>query len=157
MTGSETSLTETKSVKTPQVWPQAKAFKTPNADPNLGARLTDLNILDEKTSEYNIRIPAIAVASNGDILASYDLRPLNGAWHGGDSPNENSIVQRRSTDGGKTWGPRTTVAEGKVAGQGKRFGWSDPPTSLTTRLARSSTSTSVLLTQVCLIILPTVS
>ncbi|MEW6878102.1 exo-alpha-sialidase [Trueperella pyogenes] len=120
------TLTETKSVKTPRVWPQAKAFKTPNADPRLGARLTDLNILDEKTSEYNIRIPAIAVASNGDILASYDLRPLNGAWKGGDSPNENSIVQRRSTDGGKTWGPRTTIAEGKVAEIGKRFGWSDP-------------------------------
>ncbi|QOR45039.1 exo-alpha-sialidase [Trueperella pecoris] len=43
-----------------------------------------------------------------------------------DSPNENSIVQRRSTDGGNTWGPRTVIAKGKVAGKGERFGWSDP-------------------------------
>ncbi|MGV4376754.1 exo-alpha-sialidase [Trueperella pyogenes] len=120
------TLTETKSVKTPRVWPQAKAFKTPNADPNLAAHLTPMQVIENNTSKYNIRIPAITVASNGDLLASYDLRPLNGAASGGDSPNENSIVQRRSTDGGKTWGPRTTVAEGKVAGQGKRFGWSDP-------------------------------
>ncbi|MEW6866136.1 exo-alpha-sialidase [Trueperella pyogenes] len=120
------TLTETKSVKTPRVWPQAKAFKTPNADPRLDTRLTELNILDNETNEYNIRIPAIAVASNGDILASYDLRPKQGARPGGDSPNENSIVQRRSTDGGKTWGPRTTISEGKVAKEGERYGWSDP-------------------------------
>ncbi|WP_159074039.1 sialidase family protein [Trueperella pyogenes] len=120
------TLTETKSVKTPRVWPQAKAFKTPNADPRLDTRLTELNILDNETNEYNIRIPAIAVASNGDILASYDLRPLDGVSKGGDSPNENSIVQRRSKDGGKTWGPMTYIAKGKVAGDGERFGWSDP-------------------------------
>ncbi|WP_341740409.1 exo-alpha-sialidase [Trueperella pyogenes] len=120
------TLRKIKSVSVPRVWPKATAFKTPNADPRLDARLTDLKILDKDTSEYNIRIPAITVASNGDILASYDLRPKIGARPGGDSPNENSIVQRRSTDGGKTWGPRTTIAEGKVAEAGKRFGWSDP-------------------------------
>ncbi len=120
------TLTETKSVKTPRVWPQAKAFKTPNADPNLAAHLTPMQVIENNTSKYNIRIPAIAVASNGDILASYDLRPLDGAWNGGDSPNENSIVQRRSKDGGKTWGPMTYIAKGKVAGDGERFGWSDP-------------------------------
>lgn len=44
-----------------------------------------------------------------------------------DSPNPNSIVQRRSTDGGQTWGPMTTIAQGFVgdADTGK-YGWSDP-------------------------------
>ncbi|UVJ55123.1 exo-alpha-sialidase [Trueperella pyogenes] len=120
------TLEKSKSVSVPRVWPKATAFKTPNADPRVDARLTDLKILDKDTSDYNIRIPAITVASNGDILASYDLRPKIGARNGGDSPNENSIVQRRSTDGGKTWGPRTTIAEGKVAKEGERYGWSDP-------------------------------
>ncbi|WP_461005028.1 exo-alpha-sialidase [Trueperella pyogenes] len=128
VTQGEHTSTETASATTPTptTWPAATGFAAPNADPNLAARLTPLQVIENNTSEYNIRIPAIAVASNGDILASYDLRPLNGAWKGGDSPNENSIVQRRSTDGGKTWGPRTTIAEGKVAEIGKRFGWSDP-------------------------------
>ncbi|QOR47074.1 exo-alpha-sialidase [Trueperella pecoris] len=121
-----TVLTKSETVNVPQAWPKATAFKAPNADPRLDARLTKLQILDKDTSAYNIRIPAIAVASNGDILASYDLRPKAGATAGMDSPNENSIVQRRSTDGGKTWGPLTPLAEGKVAREGERFGWSDP-------------------------------
>ena len=44
------------------------------------------------------RIPALADLGGGVILAAYDGRP-----DGGDSPSPNSIVQRRSTDGGKTW------------------------------------------------------
>lgn len=124
----ERTSTETASATTPTptTWPAATGFAVPNADPNLAARLTPLQIIENNTSEYNIRIPAIAVASNGDILASYDLRPLDGVSKGGDSPNENSIVQRRSKDGGKTWGPMTYIAKGKVAGDGERFGWSDP-------------------------------
>lgn len=124
----DSSSTEsaTAATPTPATWPKATPFAAPNADPRLEARLTDLNVIEKNTSEYNIRIPAIAVASNGDLLASYDLRPINGRWKGGDSPNENSIVQRRSTDGGKTWGPMTYIAKGKIAGEGERFGWSDP-------------------------------
>lgn len=125
--GEHTSIeTASATTPTPTTWPAATGFAAPNADPNLAARLTPLQVIENNTSEYNIRIPAIAVASNGDILASYDLRPLDGAWKGGDSPNENSIVQRRSKDGGKTWGPMTYIAKGKVAGDGERFGWSDP-------------------------------
>ncbi|WP_160326864.1 exo-alpha-sialidase, partial [Trueperella bernardiae] len=125
--GDRTSVeTARATTPTPTIRPAATAFTPPNADPRLEANLTDLQILESNTSAYNIRIPAIAVASNGDILASYDLRPTNGAWNGGDSPNENSIVQRRSTDGGKTWGPMTVIAEGKVAPAGERYGWSDP-------------------------------
>ncbi len=125
--GDRTSVeTARATTPTPTVRPAATGFTAPNADPRLEANLTDLQILESNTSAYNIRIPAIAVASNGDILASYDLRPTNGVWRGGDSPNENSIMQRRSTDGGKTWGPATAIAEGKVAPEGQRYGWSDP-------------------------------
>lgn len=66
------------------------------------------------------RIPALAVASNGDLLAAYDYRPNMPA----DSPNPNSIVQRRSTDNGKTWGPETIVAGGEEGTQ--KVGYSDP-------------------------------
>ncbi|MBB1508725.1 GDSL-type esterase/lipase family protein [Tessaracoccus sp. MC1756] len=78
---------------------------------------------DKEFSNY--RIPGIIQLPNGDILASYDGRP-----GGGDSPNPNSIVQRRSTDGGKTWGEMTYIARGSHRGtsnQGAwRFGYSDP-------------------------------
>ncbi|WP_158588241.1 exo-alpha-sialidase [Galactobacter valiniphilus] len=67
----------------------------------------------------NYRIPALTVAPNGDLLASYDGRPT-----GGDAPGPNSILQRRSTDGGKSWGAQTVVAAG-VTSAPKR-GYSDP-------------------------------
>lgn len=119
--------TATAATPTPTVWPDATPFPAPNADPSLAPELSEMVMIEEHVAgEYNIRIPAIAIASNGDILASYDLRPTNGAWGGGDSPNENSIVQRRSHDGGETWGPMTTIAEGNVAPAGERYGWSDP-------------------------------
>lgn len=66
------------------------------------------------------RIPALTVAPNGDILAAWDGRP-NGCF---DSPNPNSIIQRRSTDGGKTWGKATYIAAGKEAAP--KWGYSDP-------------------------------
>src|SRR5699024_887630 len=53
------------------------------------------------------RIPALTVTNDGDVLASFDGRP-----NGGDAPNPNSILQRRSTDNGQTWGEITTIAEG---------------------------------------------
>ena len=57
----------------------------------------------------NYRIPAVIQLNNGDILLSYDGRPT-----GTDSPGPNSILQRRSTDGGKTWGETTVVSQGKT-------------------------------------------
>lgn len=66
------------------------------------------------------RIPALVTANNGDLLASYDYRPNMPA----DSPNPNSIVQRRSTDNGKTWGPETVIAKGVESGD--VVGYSDP-------------------------------
>ena len=61
----------------------------------------------------NYRIPALAHLGNGIVLASYDGRP-----YGGDSPQPNSIIQRRSTDNGKTWGAPTYVARGQMPATG---------------------------------------
>ena len=74
---------------------------------------------------FNYRIPAIVQLANGDILASYDGRPT-----GEDSPGANSIVQRRSTDGGATWGAETFIHEGTIddptIDDDEKLGYSDP-------------------------------
>lgn len=67
----------------------------------------------------NYRIPAIIQLEGGDLLASYDGRPT-----GIDAPGPNSILQRRSTDGGRTWGEQTVVAQGEDGAQ--KIGYSDP-------------------------------
>lgn len=66
------------------------------------------------------RIPALTQANNGWILAAWDGRP-GGC---GDSPNPNSIVQRISKDGGKSWTPGQVIAQGKTGAD--RYGYSDP-------------------------------
>ncbi len=79
------------------------------------------NAIDPVLGRY-YRIPALAHLGDGVVLASYDGRP-----DGGDSPSPNSIIQRRSTDNGKTWGAPTFVAKGQPAAEGKlRYGFSDP-------------------------------
>lgn len=68
------------------------------------------------------RIVALANAGDGVVLASYDGRP-----DGGDSPSPNSILQRRSTDGGDTWGEPTYISKGQPESEGKqKYGFSDP-------------------------------
>lgn len=94
---------------------QAEPAKAKDANPAAEARdPRDITTLSASDSDARIRIPAIAVAPNGDLLASYDYRPRAGQAGGGDSPNENSIIQRRSKDNGKTWEPETIVARGLV-------------------------------------------
>ena len=70
------------------------------------------------------RIVALANLGDGVVLASYDGRP-----DGQDSPSPNSILQRRSTDGGESWGSPTYIAKGqpgdKAAGK-QQYGFSDP-------------------------------
>jgi sialidase-1 len=51
----------------------------------------------------NIRIPAVVVTGNGVVLAFAEGR------QGGDH-SENDIIVRRSTDGGRTWGPVQVIA-----------------------------------------------
>lgn len=70
----------------------------------------------------NFRIPALAVAPNGDLLAAFDKRPVHG-----DSPAPNSIWQRRSRDGGRTWEEPTVVRAGLESEEpGEKLGYSDP-------------------------------
>lgn len=66
------------------------------------------------------RIPALTTATNGWILAAWDGRP-GGC---GDAPNPNSIVQRISKDGGKSWLPQEVVAAGHPGNN--KYGYSDP-------------------------------
>ncbi len=114
-------------VETNGSWPAATGFEAPDADPNLEANITSALSIASSDADNNIRIPAIAVASNGDILAAYDKRPKAGGG-GGDSPNANWIMQRRSTDGGTTWGPEVVIAQGNNgdANANGRKGYSDP-------------------------------
>lgn len=53
------------------------------------------------------RIPAIVTAADGTLIAVADKRIENN----NDLPGRIDVVARRSTDGGKTWGPFITVAE----------------------------------------------
>ncbi len=79
------------------------------------------NAIDPVLGKY-YRIVAMADLGNGVLLAAYDGRP-----DGGDSPSPNSIVQRRSTDGGKTWGAPTFIARGQLGSTGvQKYGFSDP-------------------------------
>ncbi|MET4147634.1 exo-alpha-sialidase [Arthrobacter sp. UYCo732] len=79
------------------------------------------NGIDPVLGKY-YRIVGLASLGNGVVLASYDGRP-----DGRDSPSPNSIIQRRSTDGGKTWGAPMFVARGQVTAPGVlRYGFSDP-------------------------------
>lgn len=115
-------------VYTQQSWDRADPAQAKDADPAAPAREPrEITTLSASNSDARIRIPAIAVAPNGDLLASYDYRPRAGQAGGGDSPNENSIIQRRSKDNGKTWEPETIVARGLVKDNlTSPLGYSDP-------------------------------
>ncbi|KAJ5965094.1 Sialidase family [Penicillium vulpinum] len=68
------------------------------------------------------RIVGLANLGNGTILAAFDGRPNNG-----DSPAPNSILQRRSEDGGETWGEVTYIARGQIGNSTvQQYGFSDP-------------------------------
>lgn len=67
----------------------------------------------------NYRIPALTVTNDGTLLASYDGRPT-----AEDAPGPNSILQRRSTDGVKTWQEQTHVHQGRATAPIE--GYSDP-------------------------------
>ncbi len=62
------------------------------------------------------RIPALAVAPNGDLLAFFDGRPTEA-----DLPSPIDLLMRRSTDGGQTWQPIEVV---RPAADG--YGYGDP-------------------------------
>lgn len=71
------------------------------------------------------RIPALSYLGNDVVVSAWDGRPTNAA----DSPNPNSIVMRRSTDGGATWDSQRTILAGfqDTANNGaNKYGYSDP-------------------------------
>ncbi|MDC4232456.1 exo-alpha-sialidase [Actinomyces sp. B33] len=109
---------------------QAGPSAHPDANADLAGDMTAPERLARQEGSLFYRIPAITVAPNGDILASYDERPrVATCWKGSgdDSPNPNSIVQRRSTDGGKTWGPQTDIHRGRPSLDcQQQEGYSDP-------------------------------
>ena len=104
--------------------PQAEPAPAPDASTELPASMSQAQHLAANTASDNYRIPAITTAPNGDLLVSYDERPKDNGNKGGDAPNPNHIVQRRSTDGGKTWSAPTYIHQGTETGQ--KVGYSDP-------------------------------
>ncbi|OLO54980.1 sialidase [Actinomyces oris] len=104
--------------------PQATPAPAPDASTELPAAMSQAQHLAANTATDNYRIPAITTAPNGDLLISYDERPKDNGNGGGDAPNPNHIVQRRSTDGGKTWSAPTYIHQGTETG--KKVGYSDP-------------------------------
>ena len=105
-------------------YPQAEPTPTPDASTDLPASMSQAQHLAANTATDNYRIPAITTAPNGDLLISYDERPKDNGNGGSDAPNPNHIVQRRSTDGGKTWSAPTYIHQGTETG--KKVGYSDP-------------------------------
>ncbi|MBS1905873.1 MAG: exo-alpha-sialidase [Actinobacteria bacterium] len=78
---------------------------------------------DRTAANYFYRIPTISHLGGGVVVAAWDARPGSSA----DSPNPNSIIQRRSTDNGATWGPLQIIAAGHPGdATGPRYGYSDP-------------------------------
>ena len=103
----------------------AHAAPIPPSDPTLApGSFGESNLAADRTAaNFFYRIPALTYLANKVVLAAWDGRPGSSA----DAPNPNSIVQRRSTDGGKTWGPVTVIAAGHVGdASGPKYGYSDP-------------------------------
>lgn len=74
----------------------------------------------------NYRIPALANLGGGLLLAAYNGRPT-----AEDAPGPNSIVLRRSLDGGRTWTGQTVIAQGRQEPEEEQeedeaIGYSDP-------------------------------
>ncbi|MFF2843704.1 exo-alpha-sialidase [Paenarthrobacter sp. NPDC057981] len=103
----------------------ATAAPLPPTDPAAPpGSFTEANIAADRTAaNFFYRIPALTYLGNNVVLAAWDGRPGSAA----DAPNPNSIVQRRSTDGGQTWGPVQVIAAGHVGdASGPKYGYSDP-------------------------------
>ena len=97
---------------------------TPLAPTSPPGAYAEQNLAADRTAtDFFYRIPALAHLGGGVVLASWDARPGSAT----DAPNPNSIVQRRSTDNGVTWGPMTTIAAGHASdATGPQYGYSDP-------------------------------
>ncbi|MCI6294443.1 MAG: hypothetical protein MR605_01620 [Bacteroidales bacterium] len=97
----------------------------------------DLFITDGSRSPY--RIPAIAKAHNGDLIAISDYRPCGGDIGFG----EVDIVARISKDNGLTWGNEFTIGDGTGVSRAVDCGFGDAA------VVADSESDEVLLISVC--------
>jgi sialidase-1 len=71
------------------------------------ADLTETDIFDAGQEGYHTyRIPALIVTKNGTVLAICEGRKTGRGDHG-----DLDLVQKRSTDGGQTWGPLELIYE----------------------------------------------
>ncbi|BCW34536.1 hypothetical protein StoSoilA2_05920 [Arthrobacter sp. StoSoilA2] len=104
--------------------PATAAPIPPNNPTAAPGSFAEANLAADRTAaNFFYRIPALTYLGNNVVLAAWDGRPGSAA----DAPNPNSIVQRRSTDGGQTWGPVQVIAAGHVAdASGPKYGYSDP-------------------------------
>lgn len=103
----------------------AQAAPIPSNSPtDAPGSFTEVNIgADRTAANFFYRIPALTYLGNNVVLAASDGRPDSSA----DAPNPNSIVQRRSTDGGQTWSTPQVIAAGHVAdATSPKYGYSDP-------------------------------
>ena len=114
----------------------AAAEPLPVLDPRGGpGDFSEQNLARDRTEkQFFYRIPALAHLGNGVVLAAWDARPGSSA----DAPNPNSIIMRRSTDGGRTWSDYSFIASGSLTGadgtrgpggdaaRAGKFGYSDP-------------------------------
>ena len=98
------------------------ASSTPHS---LLARSTEVSLAKDGEGLFPFyRIVGLASLGNGVVLASFDGRPTNS-----DAPGPNSILQRRSTDYGKTWGGMAYIAKGQEGNAStglQQYGFSDP-------------------------------
>ena len=71
------------------------------ATPSVRSAVTETVVFKSETEGYNtFRIPAIVKATNGDLLAFAEGRKASRSDTG-----DIDLLLKRSTDGGKTWGP----------------------------------------------------
>ncbi|HEY3560876.1 MAG TPA: sialidase family protein, partial [Kribbella sp.] len=96
--------------------PPARATDTPESAAPAGSApfVEDSVLFQQKTEGYScFRIPAVVHATNGDVLAFAEGRVADCGDDG-----DIDIVLRRSTDGGKTWGPLQVVSDGNGSTHG---------------------------------------
>ncbi|WP_020666906.1 sialidase family protein [Amycolatopsis nigrescens] len=79
--------------------------------PAASAAIANTVVFREKTEGYDcFRIPSVVKANNGDLLAFAEGR--NGGAKFCADAGDIDLVSKRSTDGGKSWGPAKVVIEG---------------------------------------------
>lgn len=75
------------------------------------------------TTTTKYRIPAIVRIDANTLVAFSDLRGVNGKADGDIGSGHNSVVAKKSTDNGATWGDQVTILD--CSKQADNFGYGD--------------------------------